>query len=62
MLMFEVLMFNTIDNWYRRIAIFGTKTAAISFLNKVGLNLILDYSERRPLIEIKIREINWEKS
>ena len=59
--MFEVLMFNTVDNWYQRVAIFGTKAAAISFLKKAGLNLILGYFEQRPLIEIKIREVNWEK-
>lgn len=60
--MFEVLMFNTIDNWYQRVAVFGTKTAAVSFLRKAGLNLILDYSEQHPLIEVKIREINWKRS
>ena len=60
--MFEVLMFNTVDNWYQRIATFGTKAVAISFLRKAGLNLILDYSEQHPLIEIKVREINWKKS
>ena len=59
--MFEVVLIDTIDNWYKRIATFGTRDSALSFLKKVGLNLILDYSDERPLVGIRVREIEWER-
>lgn len=55
--MYEILLVDSVTNWYKRIATFGTKANAVSFLKKVGISLIEDYTEIHPMVSLKVREI-----
>jgi len=55
--MYEIMLIDPVTNWYKRVATFGARTNAQTFIKKVGLNLMADYTELHPMVEIKIREI-----